>query len=52
MLEIYGRVREWMSNRGKHAKAVTATAVIELDGKTYEMVVTLNPLERASGRPS
>ncbi len=52
LLEIYDHVRRWISNRGKHAKPVTAQAVVEIDGKPYELIVTLNPVERGSGRAS
>jgi hypothetical protein len=62
-LEVYDHVRQWIGNRGKRAKPVTAQAVVEIDGreyeavveidgKEYELVVKLNPLERGNGRAS
>ena len=44
LLELYDRVRSWISRRREDAKPVTAVTVVEIDGKMYEMVVTLNPL--------
>lgn len=52
LLEIYDHVRRWISNRGKHAEPVTATVLAEIDGKTYEMVVTMNPLDDRHARAS
>jgi hypothetical protein len=45
LLELYDRVRSWISQRKQDdAKPVTAVTVVEIKGKLYEMVVTLNPL--------
>jgi hypothetical protein len=45
LLELYDRVRLWISHRREDAKPVTAVTVVEVDGKPYQLVVTLNPLE-------
>jgi hypothetical protein len=45
LLELYDRVRLWISHRRENAKPVTAATVVEVDGKLYQLVVTLNPLE-------
>jgi hypothetical protein len=44
LLALYDRVRSWISQHREDAKPVTAVTVLEIDGKMYEMVVTLNPL--------
>jgi hypothetical protein len=45
LLELYDRVRLWISHRRTEAKPVTAVTAVEVDGKPYQLVVTLNPLE-------
>ena len=45
LLELYDRVRLWISHRRENAKPVTAATVVEVDRKPYQLVVTLNPLE-------
>lgn len=45
LLALYDRVRLWISNRSADAKPVTAKIVVEVEGKPYLLVVTLNPLE-------
>lgn len=45
LLALYDRVRRWISNRRADEKSVTAQTVVEVQGKPYLLVVTLNPLE-------
>lgn len=44
-LTLYDRVRLWIDRRGKRAKRVTATAVLEIDGIRRKVTVTMEPME-------
>jgi hypothetical protein len=51
-VELMGRLREWTRSRGKHRDSVTATGVVTIDGRQYDMTATLTPVKHASDRSS
>lgn len=46
---LYDRIREWLAQRKPHDTQLRVSADLELDGKKYQLTVTLEPGEDGNG---
>ena len=49
---LYDRIREWLTQRKPHDTQLLISAVIELDGKKYQLAVSLEPAEDGNDGPA